>query len=120
MRNLEKAFEFLHELKSVDMEFLKAISKNNIQNIQLLAGDMLDKNANISEFTDLKLAEILIELDKINTYWNGSLQKTLDQSYRLIEQNSTKSAIVILNSFIEICPSTYYKSIASNFKDSLL
>lgn len=120
MNDLEKAFEFLHELKSLDIEFLKTISKKNIHNIKLLARDMFETNVNISELTDLELGELLIELEKINNNWNTSLQKTLNQAYRLIEQNSTEPAIVILNSFIEMCPSMYYKSIASNVKDSIL
>jgi hypothetical protein len=109
MTEYEQAYHFLYEYKEEKDKFNRQLTENEWKFVRLLSFDLL--KLNLYESADgINLSRILAQISEADTKWNHLLQKALNDFYLKIEYGSKQEAANILKSFLNICPSVWYRS----------
>lgn len=108
MADLKLAYRLLREFKEGKFTEGRMLSEEELRLIQVLSADLLPG----TEFDEDNFHELIYLLASEDTKWNHALGEALDRFYREVEAGKTDDGVVVLNTFISVCPSRWYRSLA--------
>jgi hypothetical protein len=108
MADLKLAYRLLREFKEGKFTEGRMLSEEELRLIQVLSADLLPG----TEFDEDNFHELIYLLASEDTKWNHALGEALDRFYREVEAGKTDEGVAVLNTFITICPSRWYRSLA--------
>ena len=108
MSELESAYGLLREFKGRKIPEGRILSADELHLVNILAADLLPNR----KFDSVNFHEIIYAIATADTKWNFSLAETLDNFYREIGAGKVDDGVGVLKTFLNSCPSQWYRSIA--------
>lgn len=108
MGDIELAYRLLREFKEGKITEGRALSNDELRLVQVLSADLLPS----AEFDADNFREFIYALASEDTKWNRLLGEALDEFYREIEAGKTETGVKVLRTFVDVCPSHWYRSLA--------
>ncbi|CAK0764890.1 hypothetical protein CCP4SC76_4240002 [Gammaproteobacteria bacterium] len=110
---LEKAYHFIYEFKNSRDRYLyvQKFTAIELKYIDVLAHEFLSE-VNIDNLDLASLLDIVSQIALEDSKWNRDLANTLHIFYRHIELDQKEEGMQILKEFIDVCPSSWYCSLA--------
>lgn len=104
---LQAAFALIGDFKRGQMKPGAPISDEQIELLRLLCEDLLVKES----FAVDRLPALIEKIARADSHWNRRVQMVIDEFYVLRESGKTAEAQERRRSFMDECPSKWYRDI---------
>ena len=105
--DLQAAFALIGDFKRGQMTPGAQISDEQIELLQRLCEDLLPAEKFLVE----KLTELIEQIARADSHWNRRTQLVIDEFYALAEAGKDAQAQLSRRSFLDECPSAWYRGI---------
>jgi hypothetical protein len=105
--DLRAAFAMLREFKQGSMTPGASISAKQLELIRILCSDLLPEE----KFSMNRVDDLIIQIARADTLWNRRAQMAVNEIYSLRESAKAEDASQQRQTFLNECPSAWYRAI---------
>jgi len=109
--DLDHAYELLRKFKDGELEAGRLLSDSEVSLFKLLINDLLPERI-ADEVDGEKFEDLILEVAQADSRWNRALGDALHEFYQLRDSGNNEGARKRLESFVESCPSNWYRGYA--------